>query len=100
MHISSVDGQGDLQGASINCGNEDLLSASLPSLTLMLSSYPLTLSNSKNIAPSSAYTKVIMKTYEDGIEPTAIFFITRSFIIIYTIYYKIILLYNRKIFSS
>ena len=49
MHISSVDGQGDLQGASINCGNEDLLSALSPSLTLMLSASPLTLSNSKNI---------------------------------------------------
>jgi hypothetical protein len=73
MHISSVDGQGDLQGASINCGNEDLLSEPSPSLTLMLSSSPLTLSNSKNIAPSSAYTKVVIKIYEDGIELTAFF---------------------------
>jgi hypothetical protein len=65
MHISSVDEQGDLQGASINCGKEDLLSVSSPSLTLMLSSSLLTLSNSKNIAPSSAYTKVVIMIYED-----------------------------------
>jgi len=98
MHISSVDGQGDLQGVSINC--EDLVSAPSPSITSMLYSSPLTLSNSKNIAPSSAYTKVVIKTYEDEIELTVILFIILSFIIIYPLYYKIILLYNRQIFSS
>jgi hypothetical protein len=82
MHISSVDEQGDLQGASINCGKEDLLSVSSPSLTLMFSSSQLTLSNSKNIAPSSAYTKVVIMINEDGIELIAIFFIPLSFIII------------------
>lgn len=59
MHISSVDGQGDLQGVSINC--EDLVSAPLPSITSMLYSSPLTFSNSKNIVPSSAYTKSLSK---------------------------------------
>ena len=98
MHISAVEGQGVLQDASTNSKADVLLSASATSLTLMSSSSPLTLSSSRNIAPNSAYTKVVIKTYEDGIELTAVFFIILSFNIIYTIYYKIILLYNGQIF--
>ena len=81
MHISAVEGQGDLQDASTNSKADVLLSASATLLTLMSSSSPLTLSSSRNIAPNSAYTKVVTKTYEDGIERQELLIIIVVFIL-------------------
>ena len=44
--------------------------------------------------------KVIIIRYEDGITLTALFFIILPFDIIYSIFYKTILLYDRQIFSN
>ena len=84
MHISADSEQGDLQSVSTSptCG---LYVIVLSLLATNLSPSLLTLSSSGYIAASSAYTKVIIKTYEDGIGLTGLFFIVLFFNIIYAI---------------
>ncbi len=86
LHISAVEGQGDLQDASTNSEAEVLLSLSA-SLIPMFSS-PLALSSSKDIAAISTYTKVVITIYVDKIAIITALFIILPFNIIYAIYYN------------
>jgi hypothetical protein len=76
MHISEVGGQGDLQDTS-TISRPDGLSV-LTALLILLSS-SLALSDSSSIVATSAYTKVVITTYEDAIVPPALFLITFPF---------------------
>src|SRR5918993_4324083 len=99
MQISADFEQGDLQSVSTSftCGLYVIVVLSLS--TTNFSPSPLTLSSSGNIAASSAYTKVIIKTNENRIALIGLFFIVIFFNIIYAIEYKIILVYNGQLFS-